>query len=95
MRSDALSLAEIDGQYVELLPARTVLTLIWSPGGKFYGCGNNGGAGGVGGDAGSGGNSSSHDGTGGNANGGGNGGNGGDAILNKDVDIVQRGKGTP
>jgi hypothetical protein len=43
--SDALSFAEIDGQHVELLPARTVLSL-FSAGG-----GGDGGQGGAGGDA--------------------------------------------
>ncbi|MGH3771423.1 MAG: hypothetical protein ACRDRW_08525 [Pseudonocardiaceae bacterium] len=43
--SDALSLAEIDGQRVELLPARTVLSL-FSAGGA--GRGGNGGLGGHG-----------------------------------------------
>ena len=92
--SDALSFAEIDGQYTELLPARTVLTLIWCPGSIYYGDGNNGGAGGVGGDAGTGGSAfGGEDATGGNANGGAIGGNGGDAIVNKDVITVERGKG--
>ena len=40
--SDALSFVEIDGQHVELLPARTVLSC----------CGGGGGKGGVGGDGG-------------------------------------------
>ncbi len=39
--SDALSFAEIDGQHVELLPARTVLSL--------FSLGNTGGTGGEGG----------------------------------------------
>ncbi len=42
--SDALSFAEIDGQHVELLPARTVLSLFTAGGG-------NGGEGGGGGNA--------------------------------------------
>jgi hypothetical protein len=44
MSSDALSLAEIDGQHVELPPARTVLSLFSAgdagrggTGGAFYG----------------------------------------------------------
>ena len=41
--SDGLSFAEIDGQHVELLPARTVLSL-------FSAGGGDGGAGGAGGD---------------------------------------------
>jgi len=49
---DALSFTEIDGQHVELLPARTVLSLTGSiaktGGGQ---CGGNGGTGGNGGDA--------------------------------------------
>ncbi|MGH3888006.1 MAG: hypothetical protein ACRDSZ_15845 [Pseudonocardiaceae bacterium] len=44
--SDALSFVEIDGQHVELLPARTVLST-FAMGGK----GGDGGAGGSGGDA--------------------------------------------
>jgi hypothetical protein len=51
--SDALSFAEIDGQHVELLPARTVLSL-FSAGG--CGCGGHGGGGGDGGTGGNGGN---------------------------------------
>ncbi len=47
--SDALSFAEIDGQHVELLPARTVLSLFIA-GGKRGGCeGGDGGTGGAGG----------------------------------------------
>jgi hypothetical protein len=42
--SDALSFGEIDGQHVELLPARTVLSMFAAGGGK-------GGTGGAGGDA--------------------------------------------
>ncbi|MGH3898219.1 MAG: hypothetical protein ACRDTA_08175 [Pseudonocardiaceae bacterium] len=42
--SDALSFVEIDGQHVELLPARTVLS-------TFSMGGGDGGAGGAGGDA--------------------------------------------
>ncbi|MGH3754252.1 MAG: hypothetical protein ACRDRP_16465 [Pseudonocardiaceae bacterium] len=45
--SDALSFAEIDGQHVELLPARTVLSLFSAGGGA--GRGGNGGLGGNGG----------------------------------------------
>ena len=41
--SDALSFAEIDGQHVELLPARTVLSL-FATGGSHTG--GNGGSGG-------------------------------------------------
>ena len=37
---DALSFAEIDGQYVELLPARTVLSLFGAEGASS-GAGNN------------------------------------------------------
>ena len=47
--SDGLSFAEIDGQHVELLPARTVLSL-FSAGGDCCG-GGDGGTGGAGGDA--------------------------------------------
>ncbi len=43
--SDAVSFTEIDGQHVELLPARTVLSLFALSGG------GNGGTGGGGGDA--------------------------------------------
>jgi hypothetical protein len=43
--SDALSFVEIDGQHVELLPARTVLSLFSAGGGR----GGNGGKGGMGG----------------------------------------------
>lgn len=48
--SDALSFTEIDGQHVELLPARTVLSMTGfvKTGGQ---CGGNGGTGGNGGDA--------------------------------------------
>ena len=42
---DALSFAEIDGQHVELLPARTVLSLFATGGSR------NGGSGGPGGSA--------------------------------------------
>ncbi len=42
--SDAVSFVEIDGQHVELLPARTVLSMFALGGG-----GGNGGAGGAGG----------------------------------------------
>jgi hypothetical protein len=45
--SDALSFAEIDGQHVELLPARTVMSLVSAHGGG--GRGGNGGVGGPGG----------------------------------------------
>ena len=44
--SDGLSFAEIDGQHVELLPARTVLSMF-----SASGCGCDGGTGGAGGDA--------------------------------------------
>jgi hypothetical protein len=44
--SDALSFVEIDGQHVELLPARTVLSMFVTGGG-----GGAGGIGGAGGDA--------------------------------------------
>ena len=44
--SDALSFAELDGQHVELLPARTVLSLFSAAGG---GRGGNAGLGGYGG----------------------------------------------
>jgi hypothetical protein len=46
--SDALSFVEIDGQHVELLPARTVLSM-FSAGGCCGG--DKGGIGGAGGDA--------------------------------------------
>ena len=48
--SDSLSMIEIDGQRIELLPARTVLSTIGiaKAGGQ---CGGNGGVGGNGGDA--------------------------------------------
>ncbi|HEY6424947.1 MAG TPA: hypothetical protein VIY28_17250 [Pseudonocardiaceae bacterium] len=45
--SDALSLAEIDGQHVELLPARTVMSMFHT--GGCGGRGGNGGQGGTGG----------------------------------------------
>jgi hypothetical protein len=48
--SDALSFAEIDGQHVELLPARTVLSL-FSAGCGCKGGGGDGGTGGAGGNA--------------------------------------------
>jgi hypothetical protein len=50
--SDALSFAEIDGQHVELLPARTVLSM-FSAGGccSGHGGGGDGGTGGHGGSA--------------------------------------------
>jgi hypothetical protein len=46
--SDALSFVEIDGQHVELLPARTVMSLLHT-GGDSSGRGGNGGEGGKGG----------------------------------------------
>ena len=46
---DALSFTEIDGQHVELLPSRTVLSLFSTGGGGV--CGGTGGTGGNGGDA--------------------------------------------
>jgi len=49
--TDVLSFTEIDGQHIELLPARTVLSLtggIAKTGGQ---CGGHGGVGGNGGDA--------------------------------------------
>jgi hypothetical protein len=46
--SDALSFAEINGQHVELLPARTVMSLLRT-GGENGGRGGNGGHGGNGG----------------------------------------------
>ncbi|MGH3833881.1 MAG: hypothetical protein ACRDRS_26155 [Pseudonocardiaceae bacterium] len=48
--SDALSFAEIDGQHVELLPARTVMSLFAAGGGDTHNVGGNGGkgAGGIG-----------------------------------------------
>ncbi|MGH3875173.1 MAG: hypothetical protein ACRDSR_27360 [Pseudonocardiaceae bacterium] len=53
--SDALSFVEIDGQHVELLPARTVLSLFTAGGGPKSGPTGgdvgNGGAGGTGGPA--------------------------------------------
>ncbi|PZS25085.1 MAG: hypothetical protein DLM61_20580 [Pseudonocardiales bacterium] len=42
--SDALSFTEIDGQHVELLPARTVMSMF-----SDCGCGGGGGNGGTGG----------------------------------------------
>ena len=45
--SDALSFAEIDGQRVELLPARTVMSMFSA--GNGAGRGGNGGTGGTGG----------------------------------------------
>ncbi|MFY9809488.1 MAG: hypothetical protein WCC38_02325 [Pseudonocardiaceae bacterium] len=48
--SDALSFVEIDGQHVELLPARTVLSLFTAGGGR----GDRGGNGGTGGNGGGG-----------------------------------------
>ncbi|HXT45039.1 MAG TPA: hypothetical protein VN748_13140 [Pseudonocardiaceae bacterium] len=48
---DALSFTEIDGQHVELLPARTVLSLTGSIAKTGGQCGGNGGVGGNGGDA--------------------------------------------
>ncbi|MFY9806660.1 MAG: hypothetical protein WCC38_16485 [Pseudonocardiaceae bacterium] len=45
--SDALSFVEIDGQHVELLPARTVMSLFSATG--TGGRGGNGGTGGAGG----------------------------------------------
>ncbi|MDQ3904050.1 MAG: hypothetical protein M3300_01030 [Actinomycetota bacterium] len=47
--SDALSFAEIDGQHVELLPGRTVMSLLHLGGGENGGRGGNGGHGGSGG----------------------------------------------
>ena len=47
--SDALSFVEIDGQHVELLPARTVMSLLHTGGGQDGGRGGNGGEGGNGG----------------------------------------------
>jgi hypothetical protein len=47
--SDALSFVEIDGQHVELLPARTVMSLLHTGGGENSGRGGNGGHGGNGG----------------------------------------------
>ncbi|MBV9160468.1 MAG: hypothetical protein JO309_03820 [Pseudonocardiales bacterium] len=47
--SDALSFAEIDGQHVELLPARTVLSMFSAGGSRGGGAGTGGaGAGGQG-----------------------------------------------
>ena len=46
--SDALSFAEINGQHVELLPARTVMSLLRT-GGENGGRGGNGGHAGAGG----------------------------------------------
>lgn len=51
LMSDALSFAEIDGQHVELLPARTVLSMV-----STCGCNSGGHGGGGGGNAGDGGN---------------------------------------
>jgi hypothetical protein len=47
--SDALSFVEIDGQHVELLPARTVMSMFRAG----CGCGESGGNGGTGGNGGS------------------------------------------
>jgi hypothetical protein len=44
--SDALSFAEIDGQHVELLPARTVMSMFSTGGGCEGGDGGTGGNGG-------------------------------------------------
>jgi hypothetical protein len=52
--SDALSFAEIDGQHVELLPARTVLSLFHAGAGSTGGDAGNGGAGGTSGTGGAG-----------------------------------------
>jgi hypothetical protein len=46
--SDAVSVAELDGQQVELLPSRTVLSLFSAGGGGRGGNGGLGGFGGVG-----------------------------------------------
>ncbi|MGH3770105.1 MAG: hypothetical protein ACRDRW_01670 [Pseudonocardiaceae bacterium] len=46
--SDVLSFAEIDGQHIELLPARTVLSLFSAHGAGRGGNGGQGGAGGTG-----------------------------------------------
>ncbi|MBV9139924.1 MAG: hypothetical protein JO115_03240 [Pseudonocardiales bacterium] len=46
--SDALSFVELDGQHVELLPARTVLSLFSAGGGGRGGNGGEGGKGGLG-----------------------------------------------
>jgi hypothetical protein len=43
--SDSLSFAEIDGQHVELLPARTVMSMFFVSGGGDGGKGGNGGKG--------------------------------------------------
>jgi hypothetical protein len=48
--SDSFSFTEIDGQHVELLPARTVLSMINVRGGGGH-CGGDGGRGGDGGNA--------------------------------------------
>ncbi len=44
--SDALSFVEIDGQHVELLPARTVMSMFVLGGGEEGGDGGKGGSGG-------------------------------------------------
>jgi hypothetical protein len=49
--TDALSFAEIDAQHLELLPARTVLSLFATGGGSKGGDAGNGGPGGYGGAA--------------------------------------------
>ncbi|MGH3907675.1 MAG: hypothetical protein ACRDTE_26370 [Pseudonocardiaceae bacterium] len=49
--SDALSFAEIDGQHLEMLPARTVLSMYGGGYGDDGGDGGKGGDGGYGGDA--------------------------------------------
>jgi hypothetical protein len=43
--SDALSFTEIDGQHVELLPARTVMSIFSAGGGGGHNEGGNGGSG--------------------------------------------------
>jgi hypothetical protein len=48
LMSDALSFAEIDGQHVELLPARTVMSMFSTGGAGRGGNGGEGGKGGVG-----------------------------------------------
>lgn len=48
--TDALSFAEIDAQHLELLPARTVLSLFVAGGGSKGGDAGNAGPGGYGGD---------------------------------------------
>jgi hypothetical protein len=69
LMTDTLSFAEIDGQHVELLPARTVLSL-FSTGGCGDGGGGHGGGGHDGGDGGGRGGNGGYGGDGGTGRGG-------------------------